>query len=151
MLTLNQKSDITYVCALIEHVGRMTKNRNRDIATRLGIEGIAWHLEHAQTSHCLTLDEVATELIDEYQIPTGMFDSVTHVQGNVPLPIHVARTYKSLVVNIFENSDQSLPAIIHDVFTSFISDEISDFNTSTFYENPSYIYHSYLEGELLDD
>jgi hypothetical protein len=39
---------------------------------------------------------------------------------------------------------------MYDFFTSFISLEISNFDTSTFYENPSYIYHSYLAGELLD-
>ena len=150
MITEQVKSDIMYVCALIEHVGRLTHNRNRDIAEMLNLEGIEWQLEHAQTSHCLTLDETAEEVIEEYKIPQGDFDSVGNCTNKVPLPIHVARTYKSLVVNIAENIDKPLAEIIYDVFTSFISDEISNFNTSTFYENPSYIYHSYLEGELLD-
>jgi len=150
MITEQVKSDIMYVCALIEHVGRVTRNRNHDIVKMIGIDGIAWQLEHAQTSHCLTFDETSEELIEEYKIPQGNFDSVGNCTGNVPLPIHVARTYKSLIVNIAENSDKPLAQIIYDVFTSFISDEISNFNTSTFYENPSYIYHSYLEGELLD-
>jgi len=150
MITERVKSDILYVCALIEHVGRLTHNRNHDVVKIIGIDGIAWQLEHAQTSHCLTFDETSEELIEEYKIPTGDFDSVGNCTGNAPLPIHVARTYKSLVVNIFENRDTSLVEIIYEVFTSFISDEISNFNTSTFYENPSYIYHSYLEGELLD-
>jgi len=150
MITEQKKSDIIYVCALIEHVGRVTHNHNQAIVKIVGVDGIAWQLEHAQTSHCLTFDETSEELIEEYKIPQGDFDSVGNCTCNVPLPIHVARTYKSLVVNIAENSDKSLAEIIYDVFTSFISDEISNFNTSTFYENPSYIYHSYLEGELLD-
>ena len=139
-----------YVCALIEHIGRLTHNRNHDIAEIIGVDGIAWQLEHAQVSHCLTLDETAEEVIEEYKISQGNFDSVGNCTDNVPLPIHVARTYKSLVVNIAEDIDKPLAEIIYDVFTSYISDEISNFNTSTFYENPSYIYHSYLEGELLD-
>jgi len=150
MITEQKKSDIIYVCALIEHVARATYNRPQTIAKIIGVEGITWQLEHAQTSHCLTFDETSDELIEEYHIQQGDFDSVGNCTGNVPLPIHVARTYKSLVVNIAETSNLSLDQIIYDVFTSFISDEISDFNTSTFYENPSYIYHSYLEGELLD-
>lgn len=151
MITEQVKSDIIYVCALIEHTGRVTHQRNHDIVKIIGIDGIAWQLEHAQTSHCLTFDETSEELIEEYKIPQGNFDSVGNCTDDVPLPIHVARTYKSLVVNIFENSNQSsLAEVIYEVFTSFISDEISNFNTSTFYENPSYIYHSYLEGELLD-
>ena len=50
MLTVQVKSDIMYVCALIEHVGRLTHNRNRDIAEIMKVEGIAWQLKHAQTS-----------------------------------------------------------------------------------------------------
>lgn len=36
-----------------------------------------------------------------------------------------------------------------DVFSSFISDEISDFNSNIYYSNPDYIKCSYLEGKLL--
>ena len=35
------------------------------------------------------------------------------------------------------------------IFTSFISDEISDFNTDLYYQNPDYIECSYKEGKLL--
>jgi len=150
MITEQIKSDIIYVCALIEHTGRATLRSNNEIVKILGINGIEWQLEHAQTSHCLTFDETSEELIEAYQIPQGNFDSVGNCTGHVPLPIHVARTYKSLVVNIADASDLPLDQIIYEVFNSFISDEISNFNTSTFYENPSYIYHSYLEGELLN-
>lgn len=36
------------------------------------------------------------------------------------------------------------------VFTSFISDAISDFNTSVYYSNPDYLQCSFEEGRLLD-
>ena len=39
---------------------------------------------------------------------------------------------------------------IKDVFSSFISDEISNFNSSVYYSNPDYLKHSYLQGELLE-
>lgn len=149
-VNIETKSDIIYVCGLIEQVGRLTKNQNRDIVKLMGEEGIRWHLNQAALSHCLSLDEVAEELISEYHIPMGNFDRTNRVES-VPPPMHVARTYKSLIVNIAEATGQLLPQIIYDVFTSFISDEISDFTTSTFYENPSFIYHSYLEGHLLND
>ena len=38
---------------------------------------------------------------------------------------------------------------IIDVFSSFISDEISDFNSSVYYSNPDYLRCSYKEGILL--
>lgn len=36
------------------------------------------------------------------------------------------------------------------IFSSFISDEISNFNTDLYYQNPSYLEWSYMEGKLLE-
>ena len=36
------------------------------------------------------------------------------------------------------------------IFASFISDEISDFQTDVYYQNPSYLECSYKAGYLLD-
>jgi len=41
MITEQIKSDIMYVCALIEHVGRATHNRNQTIVKIIGVEGVA--------------------------------------------------------------------------------------------------------------
>ena len=36
-----------------------------------------------------------------------------------------------------------------DIFSSFITDEISDFNSNVYYTNPDYLRCSYLEGKML--
>ncbi len=36
------------------------------------------------------------------------------------------------------------------IFSSFISDEISDFQTDVYYQNPNYLECCYREGHLLD-
>ena len=36
------------------------------------------------------------------------------------------------------------------IFSSFISDKISDFKTDLYYQNPDYLEWSYREGKLLD-
>lgn len=36
------------------------------------------------------------------------------------------------------------------IFSSFISDKISEFNTDLYYQNPDYLEWSYREGKLLD-
>lgn len=38
---------------------------------------------------------------------------------------------------------------LYDVFTSFISDAMSDFNSDFYYQNDSYMKACYLEGEIL--
>lgn len=39
--------------------------------------------------------------------------------------------------------------VLCSVFESFISGEISDFNSSVYYISPEYLKYSYLEGKLL--
>ena len=36
-----------------------------------------------------------------------------------------------------------------EVYNSFISPKIDDYNSSVYYENPSYIFESYREGRML--
>ena len=35
------------------------------------------------------------------------------------------------------------------VYNSFISEKIDDYNSSVYYENPSYLFESYKEGTML--
>lgn len=35
------------------------------------------------------------------------------------------------------------------VYNSFISSKIDDYNSSVYYENPSYIYECYMENKML--
>ena len=35
------------------------------------------------------------------------------------------------------------------VYNSFISDKIDDYNSSVYYENPSYIFECYIENKML--
>lgn len=60
----------------------------------------------------------------------------------------IGRVYHQLVIDTMEENGE-VQAII-DVFSSFISDEISDFNSSVYYSNPDYLKCSYKEGFLLE-
>jgi len=147
-----EKDNIYYVCSLIEFVGRRTKNTNRDIIKMVGKTELARQLDIADTSHCLTFEEVGDELIEDCKITSGNFDSVGTCEYDVPGHISIGGVYSDLIIELIEKGDGlNTVDTMYEVFTSFISDEISNFNTSTFYENPSFIYHSYLKGELLND
>ena len=151
-MTEREKDDIYYVCSLIEFVGRRTKNTNSDTVKMIGKEELAWQLEIADTSHCLSFEEVGDELIEKCQITTGNFDSEGNCEYDVPNHISIGGVYSDLIIELVEKGDDLQPIeVMYEVFTSFISADISDFNTSTFYENPSFIYYSYLNGELIND
>jgi len=149
-MTSKEKNDILYVCSLIEYTGRKTHNRNADIVKIIGKDELAWQLEYADVSHCMSFEETTDELIEKFNISKGNFDAVGACKYDVPKYIAIAGVYKRLIANLVSSFEEVIDTM-YDVFTSFISDEISNFNTSTFYENPSFIYHSYLNGELPND
>jgi len=143
------KNDLFYVCSLIEFVGRKTKNRRAVIVKNFGKEEIKRQLEIAELNHCLSFDEVADELIDYFHIPEGDYDTVGSCKYEVPGFLAIGKVYQRLITAVYEKGGQ-LEEIICQIFSSFISDEISDFNTSVYYSSPEYIKASYEEGRLLD-
>lgn len=143
-----QKNDVFYVCSLIEFIGRKTNNKRSDIVEILGRKELERQLELAEVNHCLSFDEVADELIEYYNISDGNFDSVNECQYSVPSVQSIGRVYERLIYNTTSDSDSIVDSLFK-VFKSFISDEISDFNSSVYYSNPDYLKHSYLDGKLL--
>ena len=104
-------------------------------------------LRLAEVNHCLSFEQVAEELIEEYNISNGDFDTVAECKYTVPSITSIGRVYQMLVLSICKDDDVEQAMI--DVFTSFICDEISDFNSNVYYSNPDYIRCSYLDGRLL--
>ena len=149
-MTDREIDDLFYVCSLIEFVGRQTKNSNRNVVEKMGKEGLEQQLYEAEVNHCLSFEEIGDEVIEEHKLKEGVFDSVKNCEYQVPDYTAIGGVYRDLILDIKKESGGDVVDIMREVFTSFISDEISNFNASTFYENPSYIYHSYVAGELLD-
>ena len=148
-MTKGEKNDLYFVCALIEFIGRYTKNRNHDIVVKIGKKELSRQLMAASVNHCLTFEEVADDLISFSQIQNGEFDSVGNCKYKVPSDTSIGKVYRDLILDV-KKDDDDLIDVLYEVFTSFISDEISNFNSSAYYENPSYLMHSYLSGYMLD-
>lgn len=146
-MTNQRIDDIFYVCTMIEYVGRHTKNRRRDVVSCLGEKGVAHQLKAASMNHALSFEQVSDEWIEDYRIPEGEFDSVAACRYKVPAETAIGRVYQTLVLDTMKNDDAVRG--IMDVFVSFISDEISDFNSSVYYSNPDYLKCSFEEGFLL--
>lgn len=143
-----EKNDLFYVCSLIEFIGRKTKNRRADIVDIIGKKEISRQFDLAELNHCLSFDEVADEIIEYYQITIGDFDSISNCKYSIPSVQSIGKVYSRLISNTMLESDNIIDSIVK-VFKSFISDEISDFNSSVYYSNPDYLKYSYLEGKLL--
>lgn len=142
-----RKDDIYYVCTMIEFAARATKNHRKDIVACLSKKNIEHQLKVAEVNHCLSFEQVCDEWIEQYNIPTGNFDTVNNCKYTVPSVTAIGRVYQQLVIEASKNREDA-QAIV-DVFSSFISDEISDFNSNVYYSNPDYLRCSYEAGVLL--
>lgn len=143
-----EKNNLFYVCSLVEFLGRKTKNRRAFIVKILGKKELERQLELAEVNHCLSFEQVSDEIIEHFNIREGDFDSVGLCKYNVPSFQVIGKEYQRLIIDVSSNQD-NIVDVLFAVFESFISDEISDFNSSVYYSNPEYLKYSYLEGKLL--
>ncbi len=146
-MTEKQRDDIYYVCSLIEFIARKTKNHRQDVIRHFSKADVERQLRLAEVNHCLSFEQVADELIEDYGISDGDFDTVKECRYDVPSFLSIGMLYQELVLSTMKNEDAAQGII--DIFSSFISDEISDFNSNVYYTNPDYLRCSYLEGKML--
>lgn len=146
-MTEKQKDDIYYVCCLMEFIARKTKNHRQDVVRHFTKKDLERQLRLAEVNHCLSFEQVSDELIEDYKIQDGMFDAVNECRYEVPSVTSIGMLYQELVLAIMPEEDAAQGII--DIFSSFITDEISDFNSNVYYTNPDYLRCSYLEGKML--
>lgn len=146
-MTEKKRDDIYYVCSLIEFIARKTKNHRQDVIRHFSKADVERQLRLAEVNHCLSFEQVADELIEDYGISDGDFDTVKECRYDVPSFLSIGMLYQELVLSTMKTEDAAQGII--DIFSSFISDEISDFNSNVYYTNPDYLRCSYLEGKML--
>lgn len=147
-MTERERNDYFYVCSLIEYIARQTQNRRGVIVEAMGADGIEKQLYDAQVNHCLSFEQVSDELIEQYKIQNGDFDTITDCKYTVPSFMDIGKLY-SIMIEDCAQPGKEVDELLK-IFTSFISDKISDFQTDIYYQNPSYLECSYQAGHLLD-
>lgn len=85
------KNDLFYVCSLIEYIARQTQNKRGIVVKILGREGIEKQLYDAEVNHCLSFEQVSDEIIQQYKIPEGTFDTITECKYAVAIKYLIFR------------------------------------------------------------
>ena len=134
--------DIVYTASIMEKVARDTKNTIRDVARYVGFDYMAYVAEYADVNHCLPLQQVADEMVEDNVIPTGSFDNITQRQYKVPSVIDIGKVYARLVRDS-EADVEAYPQALYKVLTSEITEMISDFNASWYYASSSELAYEY--------
>lgn len=145
-----ENNDIFFVCSLIEHMARQTKNHRSVVVNALGKDKLQHLFSLADIYHSENIDKVSDELIGSCAIETGPFDNVAATIYATPTIWDIGKVYKRLIMDIlkYRNSDDPIGTLI-EVYSSWISRKIEDFNSSMYFENPDYIFQSYLMGDVL--
>ena len=142
-------NDLFYTCSLIDYIARKTKNVRADVVNQLGKERLERIYDLADVYHCDNIERVCGDFVEEAQIKNGTFDNVGNCKYAIPTYWDIGKVYKRLIKQVsIEENITVIDALIK-VYNSFISPKIDDYNSSVYYENPSYIFESFREGELL--
>ncbi|MBQ9659543.1 MAG: hypothetical protein IJV31_12485 [Clostridia bacterium] len=146
----NQKeNDIFFVCALIEYIARKTKNTKKQIIEKIGKEEIIKIYNLAEVYHCENIDKVSDELIEKYNIKNGKYDILSKtINTNPPTHWDIGKVYQRLIIMISKSDSDYIDKLI-EVLTSWIIPEFDNYNSSMYFENPSYILACYEEGKIL--
>jgi hypothetical protein len=142
-------NDIFFVCSLIEYIGRKTNNHRNVIVNAIGREKLQHIFEYADIYHCENIDKISDGLINDYKIETGRFDNISTCKYSVPTHWDIGKVYKRLIIDVSDNQKKELIDALIEVYNSWLSRKIENFNSSMYYENPGYIYASYLTGDVL--
>lgn len=142
-------NDLFFTCSLIDYIARKTKNIRADVVNQLGKERLERLYDLADVYHCDNIDQVSDDFIEEAQIKNGTFDNVGECKYAIPSHWDIGKVYKRLIKQVAENENVSIIDALMKVYNSFISAKIDDYNSSVYYENPSYIFESYKANKIL--
>ena len=88
-------------------------------------------------------------LFKKQKIPVGTFDNVKECKYSIPSHWDVGKVYKRLIKSVAEYEKIDVVDALIKVYNSFLSDKIDDYNSSMYYENPSYLLECYLEKKVI--
>ena len=141
-------NDLFFACSLIEYIARKTKNHKKYIIEKLEKENINKIYELAEVYHCEDIDKSADEFIEKCNIENGNYDIISECKFRIPTIWELGRVYQRLIIMVNNNENKYVDTLI-EVFSSWIIEKIDNYNSSMYYENPSYIYECYIENKII--
>ena len=147
---MKNNSDLFYTCSLIEFIGRQQKLKRSEVVQRLGIKIITRIYQYADVFHCEPIEKTADDFITRCNIPEGNFDNVADCRYSVPDYWTIGEVYERLIEDVSREDMEHIMERLMDVYTSWIDDAISNYNTDFYYQSREYIYECYKEGKVCE-
>lgn len=142
-------NDLFFTCSLSEYIARKTKNIRAEVVNKLGKVRISKIYDLADVYHCENIDKISDEFIEDADIVPGKFDNVADCGYAIPSYWDIGKVYKRLIKMVAVDEKIEIIDALIEVYNSFISPKIDDYNSSVYYENPNYIFECYKEKKML--
>jgi hypothetical protein len=140
------QNDLFFVCSLIEYIARKTNNHRNVIVNAIGRERLEHLYELADVYHSENIDKISDELIARHAIEKGRFDNVAACRYAIPTFWDIGKVYKRLIAEVVARQQKLPIEALIEIYNSWLSRRIENFNSSMYYENPDYLYQSYVKG-----
>ncbi len=142
-------NNLFFLCSLIEYIGRKTKNHRNVIVNAIGKDELQHIFDLADIYHNENLDKLTFNLVEKYKIKEGGFDNIAKTKYSIPTHWDIGKVYKRLIIAVSKKENKPIIETLIEVYNSWLSRKIEDFNGSIYYESPEYLFQSYLVGDNL--
>lgn len=147
-MSQRNNSSLFFVCSLIERMGRALHLRRGELVAALGQKKVTHLLDYADVLHCEPIEKVSDDFIGEYGLSAGDFDNLSAARYAIPDVWTIGKVYARLIEDV--SADDTIAQTLIAVYTSWIDEAISDYNSSFYYQSRDYIAECYRQGEVLD-
>lgn len=145
----SKDNDLFFTCSLIDYIARKTKNKRVYVVNKLGKKRLGKIYDLADVYHSDNIERVSDDFIKEAEIEEGNFDNVKECSYAIPSHWDIGKVYKRLIKMAAQIEGCEVIEALWKVYHSFISEKIDDYNSSMYYENPSYLLECYLENKVI--
>ena len=141
-----EENDLFFVCSFIEYIARKTKNKKKYVVEKMGLDLITKIYKLAEVYHSENIDKVSSEIILESGIKDGSYELKLH--DNRPTFWKLGRVYQRLILMI-NNQEETFMTNLIKVMSSWLIEELDNYDSSLYYETPEYIYECYKANKIL--
>ena len=147
---MKNNSALFYTCSLIEFIGRWQKQRRSELVQLMGKKTLGRIYHYADVFHCEPIEKTADDFITNLNIPEGNYDNVADCRYTVPDYWTIGEVYERLIEDISGDDEEHVIDRLIEVYTSWIDEVISNYNTDFYYQSREYICECYKEGTIIE-
>jgi len=145
VLTDEMRSNLFFVCSLIEEIGRQLKLPRSSVVKLLGRRTLRQLLKDADILHCEPIAKVADDYIEMLDLPKGDYDNLKNAQYQIPDVWTIGQVYARLVEDI---SSGDLAADLQRVYGKWTDRYLSDYNLPIYWQPRDYIAVCFQEKKI---